>query len=477
SVLVESWNELWEGTAFSRCNDFPKRTGGYTSPTYYMDVAKQQIMAARDRAGVPTSLQNGGMETYTNGVANSWTPFWLYGDVTYGAESTFKYSGSYAQRMTSVWQTHFGGVYQRLAATSGTKYTASVHSWRSDPWNNANVNQETWIGIDPAGGVDPTASTIVWSSSKHSYRTWTQQVVTAQATSNRITVFLRARANYGGSDMRAVFDNVTLSNTTLGTITGYVRDANNNPISGATVSTTGYSTTTNSSGAYTLSNVNPGEYTVTASKSGYASQAKSALVANGASVTLNFNLTAAATEKVQNGNMEGGFFNTGWGSNCSSAASRLPNPSGVWGWNNEPSYPFNTFQSTTIKRDNNSLGFAFCATAASPGKMGIVWQNVNLGSPNATATFSVWAYHTDGNCPSIMCWNPGQNQSNPYTANSAGRYQWVTTDNWGQRNMWLNRSMTVQADSSGYVTIMVGGAAHPGTASGAKLYIDDVSVK
>jgi len=34
----------------------------------------------------------------------------------------------------------------------------------------------------------------------------------------------------------------------------------------------------------------------------------------------------------------------------------------------------------------------------------------------------------------------------------------------------------VTADSSGYVTIMVGGAAHPGTATGAPLYIDDVSV-
>ncbi len=112
----------------------------------------------------------------------------------------------------------------------------------------------------------------------------------------------------------------------------------------------------------------------------------------------------------------------------------------------------------------------------SPGKMGIASQSVNLGGPGATATFSAWGYHTNGNCPTIMCRNPGSGQNNPATAYSNSRYQWITTDNWGQLNTWVNRTMTVTADSSGYVTIMVGGAAHPGTTSGAALYIDDVSV-
>jgi hypothetical protein len=195
--------------------------------------------------------------------------------------------------------------------------------------------------------------------------------------------------------------------------------------------------------------------------------------------TVNFTLNPAPVERVVNGDMEGGFYNTGWGTDCSGHTSQLPNPSGNsgWGWNNVPGVPFNTWDSTGIKHGGgHALAFSFCQTAASPGKIGIACQSVNLGAPGATGTFTAWGYHTDGNCPTIMCWNPGPGQADPMVAYNNGRYQWITTDNWGQRNMWVSRSMTVTADSSGYVTIMVGGAAHPGTANGATLYIDDVSV-
>ncbi|MFQ3548583.1 MAG: carboxypeptidase-like regulatory domain-containing protein [Armatimonadota bacterium] len=276
----------------------------------------------------------------------------------------------------------------------------------------------------------------------------------------------------------------TTSNFTLtaqtGTITGTVKDSQNNAISGATVSTNtgGYTTTTNSSGVYTLTGVVVGTYNVTASKSGFVSVTNNNVsVTSGQTTTSNFTLTAVPVERVQNGTFEGGFFDTGWSSGCSGQPSRLPNPNGAWYWNNDPSMPFNTWQSTSIKRSgNNALALSFCQTAASPGKIGIVSQTIDLGSANATATFSVWSYHTNGNCPPIMAWNPGLDQNDPYTASSSGRLQWVCTDNWGQLNTWVNRTMTIQADASGFVTIMVGGAAHPGTSYGAPLYIDDVSV-
>jgi hypothetical protein len=251
-------------------------------------------------------------------------------------------------------------------------------------------------------------------------------------------------------------------NMNPGTIAGTVKDASYPGISSATVSTTtgGYTTTTDSSGNYTLSNVVSGNYTVTAAKTGYQSQSKTTTVTAGDTAIVDFKLNSAPVEKVVNANVERDFFNTGWASNCSGQTSKLPNS---WGWNNESSYPFNTFDATSVKhRGNHSLGFAFCQTASSLGKIGVAYQGVNLGSAGATGTFTVWAYHTDGNRPSIMCWNPGQNQNNPYTAQIAGRYQRVTS------------SMTMTADSNDYV---IGVAAHPGTASGAKLYVEDVSVR
>ncbi|MGB9618851.1 MAG: carboxypeptidase-like regulatory domain-containing protein [Armatimonadota bacterium] len=268
----------------------------------------------------------------------------------------------------------------------------------------------------------------------------------------------------------------------MGTISGTVTASGGGGISGATVTTSpgGYSTTTGSGGSYTLSNVPAGTYSLTASKSGYQSQTQSGVQVNAnQTTTVNFTLSPVPVERVVNGNMEGGFYNTGWGTDCSGRTSQLPNPSGNsgWGWNNVPGVPFNAWDSTGVKHGgSHALGFSFCQTAASPGKIGVAFQSVNLGVAGAVATFSAWGYHTDGNCPTIMCWNPGPGQADPLVALNNGRYQWITTDNWGQRNMWVNRSMTVTADSSGYVTIMVGGAAHPGTATGAALYIDDVSV-
>src|SRR6266480_950716 len=79
-----------------------------------------------------------------------------------------------------------------------------------------------------------------------------------------------------------------------GAITGTVTSAaTGSPISGATVSYSGGSTTTNGSGQYTLSNVAPGAYNVTASAAGYSSQSQSVTVGSGQTATANFALRLA----------------------------------------------------------------------------------------------------------------------------------------------------------------------------------------
>jgi hypothetical protein len=77
-----------------------------------------------------------------------------------------------------------------------------------------------------------------------------------------------------------------------GAITGQVTDsATGAGISGATVSYSGGSATTDSSGNYTLGNVTPGSYTVGASAPGYTSVSSPVSVSSGATATLNFQLT------------------------------------------------------------------------------------------------------------------------------------------------------------------------------------------
>src|SRR4029078_10827050 len=129
-----------------------------------------------------------------------------------------------------------------------------------------------------------------------------------------------------------------------GSIPGTVTASGGGAISGATVSTNvgGYTTTTNASVHYTLSGVTEGTYNVTASKSGYNSSTVNGVVVNpNAATTVNFTLTpVAATERVVFGNMEGGFWDTGWG-----GGSAIPN--GWQGWFNPDD--FNCFDETNIK--------------------------------------------------------------------------------------------------------------------------------
>ena len=77
-----------------------------------------------------------------------------------------------------------------------------------------------------------------------------------------------------------------------GTISGTVMNITSTPISGVTVQTNGYSNTTNSTGQYIISNVSIGNYTVTASKTGYFSESQENIqVLENQTITVNFQLT------------------------------------------------------------------------------------------------------------------------------------------------------------------------------------------
>jgi phosphatidylinositol-3-phosphatase len=79
-----------------------------------------------------------------------------------------------------------------------------------------------------------------------------------------------------------------------GTLTGRVTNASSGAgISGATVSFSGRSSTTSSTGAYSFSNVPAGTYTVSVTHSGYIGESASATVNSGATSTLNVQLATA----------------------------------------------------------------------------------------------------------------------------------------------------------------------------------------
>jgi hypothetical protein len=101
--------------------------------------------------------------------------------------------------------------YQRVPVTKGTTYALTAQTNRHEPWRNGNVNEVTLIGIDPLGGDDPAADSVVWSAPEYAADKWLAQIVRAKAQSDVITVYLRARAMYGGFGMEAVFGKASLT--------------------------------------------------------------------------------------------------------------------------------------------------------------------------------------------------------------------------------------------------------------------------
>jgi len=86
--------------------------------------------------------------------------------------------------------------------------------------------------------------------------------------------------------------NLSLTEVILpGSITGSVTDAENgSPIAGATVSDGTRTTATDATGKYTIADVPPGTYQVTASKSGYESSMSTVMVVSGGTAVMDFSL-------------------------------------------------------------------------------------------------------------------------------------------------------------------------------------------
>lgn len=154
------------------------------------------------------TLPNSGMEGgFSAGVANGWTSYWISNGVS-GAPSFFDsntvvQANAHSQGINllaigiaaSSSTKSYAGVYQQVSATAGRVYTLSAWHYIAatvSATNSCGVS----VGIDPTGGTDPLNPKIAWSPvmwngvSPSNVQTWKQAVVSAQAESSTITVFL-----------------------------------------------------------------------------------------------------------------------------------------------------------------------------------------------------------------------------------------------------------------------------------------------
>lgn len=138
---------------------------------------------------------------FESGTLNDWIP-WPSGTNlmqvgTYSAlGKIYPHSGSYMAYSLWAQVTQNGGLYARAAVTPGLTYEASV-------WSNGFCAStppvplgdcKARIGIDPLGGRDPAAASVIWSAwderANAAPQQWRRLAVQAQAQSSVVTVFL-----------------------------------------------------------------------------------------------------------------------------------------------------------------------------------------------------------------------------------------------------------------------------------------------
>jgi len=165
-------------------------------------------------------------------------------------------SGEKAARLFTFYRSHDAGLMQQVSVVPGSRLTLTgyAHAWSNhpfsghgncaddghcsagvgwgghfllpeevppptgDPWNDAVGNFSFIVGIDPTGGADPFADSVVWGFEAFIYNVYHKvPQVRATAQGQTATVFLRSRARWPLKHNDAYWDDVALLGIREGT--------------------------------------------------------------------------------------------------------------------------------------------------------------------------------------------------------------------------------------------------------------------
>lgn len=314
--------------------------GTYTvtaSKSGYVTKADSVTVTAKNSSRVdltlPTIIFSDDFEA---GNMNSWSPVNMM-----TAQTSLKHFGSYAAEGDSSVVGYAQYARKHFSSTHPDVYYRAYFNIDSMANNNVGL---LWFRTDADGGIMKTyidgatgklcirndvASTTTCSTTIPSQDTWyllemraaingTSSTHQVWLDGTEITALSSTSANLGTSNIGRIylgetatgrtfkfyFDDVMVQTARVGaaggSITGLITDDANGyaAVSGATVSITGKSATSNGSGVYTLNDVEPGTYTVTASKTGFSSDTGSATVTADTASTVNIAITGNYTGSI-----------------------------------------------------------------------------------------------------------------------------------------------------------------------------------
>ncbi len=117
-------------------------------------------------------------------VPDGWWYFILSGDLEYRpADDT--YWGAPSLWLLSDGVPFVAGIYQQVKVTPGVVYQTDI-GWAAA----TKPDFERKLGLDPTGGTDPLAPTVIWSRSEWGMDKWPDLTVSARAAGPTMTVFV-----------------------------------------------------------------------------------------------------------------------------------------------------------------------------------------------------------------------------------------------------------------------------------------------
>jgi hypothetical protein len=122
-------------------------------------------------------------------IPDGWWYFVLDGDPDFRpADDT--YWGAPSLVVLSDGMYFSAGIYQQVTVTPGVVYQTDI-GWAAARCNNQVCgNMERRLGLDPSGGTDPRAASVVWSRAEAGGDKWPDLTVSARATGPTMTVFV-----------------------------------------------------------------------------------------------------------------------------------------------------------------------------------------------------------------------------------------------------------------------------------------------
>ncbi len=148
---------------------------------------------ARNPCQEPGNLtQNCGFDTFAehwwNGkrllVPSGWWYFILNGSPDF-RQADDTYWGAPSLWLVSDGVPFIAGIYQQVTVTPGVVYQTDI-GWAAQD----KPDFERKLGLDPTGGTDPLAPSVVWSRSEWGFDKWPDLTVSARATGPTMTVFV-----------------------------------------------------------------------------------------------------------------------------------------------------------------------------------------------------------------------------------------------------------------------------------------------